>query len=105
MIGLDPRRTKWEMNGETVECDGFVARRQTERNRGQRPEMEPEGMVYRQNLQVVVARADIIGKEPEEGQQIWVQNQEGEWDGYRVHVDERSSDQSHVCILLDEEAV
>ena len=105
MINLDPRRVKWEHGNETVERDGFVARRQTERNRGQAPEWAPEGIVFRQNLQVVIARADVVGVMPEEGQRIWLKNLEGEWEGFRVHVDEASSDQSHVCILLDEEAV
>ena len=104
-VKMDPVKCRWPSDDaeNPHEANGIMHRRQTERNRGQKSQFQPEGEVDHQNLSVLLELQDMQGKEPQPGDRFWLCLKEG-WRMYRVTVCELSSDQSHFCVLLNEDA-
>ena len=95
--------TRWTTGGETIETVGVLHRRQTERNRGQKASLAPEGEVPHQNLSLLIDKDFEFSKLPEYGREIEIQI-DGTWSVFHVDVVELASNETHYCILLNEDS-
>ena len=94
---------RWTVNGKLTETTGVLNRRQTERNRGQKSTLAPEGEVPHQNLSILVDKCFEPAELPEYGRAVEVKLGET-WKTFRVEVCELASNETHYSILLNEDA-